>query len=66
MDVDLAGATAVMRQGRRVWLRLDPNLPVAPLIAQATARYPVVDIALEESGLEEVVRRIFEEGRREE
>ena len=60
--VELAGAELVKSEGPRYSLRFDPaRTPVAGLIAAATARYSVVDLAIEEPELEEVVRQIFEE-----
>jgi ABC-2 type transport system ATP-binding protein len=61
LTVDLPGTTETRREGPRVWLRFDRSQPVAPLIAAATARYPVLDLAIEEPELEEVVRTIFAE-----
>ncbi|HEV8229248.1 MAG TPA: ATP-binding cassette domain-containing protein [Candidatus Limnocylindria bacterium] len=59
---DLPGTELVRREGPQVWLRFDPaRTPVAGLIAEATARYPVTDLAIEEPDLEQVVREIFEE-----
>ena len=59
---ELDGTELVKREGPQVWLRFDPaTRPVAQLIADATARYQVVDIAIEEPDLEQVVRHIFEE-----
>lgn len=61
-DFALPGAELVKREGPQVWLRFDPAAtPVAQLIAEATARFQVVDIAIEEPDLEQVVRQIFEE-----
>ena len=58
----LSGTELVRREGPQVWLRFDPVArPVAQLIAEATQRYQVVDIAIEEPDLEQVVRHIFEE-----
>jgi len=58
----LEGTELVKREGPQFWLRFDPaTRPVAQLIADATARYQVVDIAIEEPDLEQVVRHIFEE-----
>jgi ABC-2 type transport system ATP-binding protein len=57
--VELPGATQIKREGPRAWLRFDRDQPVAPLIAAATARYPVLDLAIEEPELEDVVRTIF-------
>jgi ABC-2 type transport system ATP-binding protein len=59
---DLPGTELVKREGPQVWLRFDPaRTPVAGLIAEAAARYPVTDLAIEEPDLEQVVRQIFEE-----
>jgi ABC-2 type transport system ATP-binding protein len=59
---ELSRTELVKREGPQVWLRFDPVVtPVAQLIAEATARYEVVDIAIEEPDLEQVVRQIFEE-----
>jgi ABC-2 type transport system ATP-binding protein len=59
---ELPGAELVKREGPQSWLRFDPVVtPVARLIADASARYDVVDIAIEEPDLEQVVRLIFEE-----
>lgn len=59
---DLGGTELVRREGPQVWLRFDPaKTPVAGLIADATSRYSVTDLAIEEPDLEQVVRHIFEE-----
>jgi viologen exporter family transport system ATP-binding protein len=61
-EVDLPGAERVRQEGPQAWLRFDPErVPVADLIVAATARYPVRDIAIEETDLETVVRQIFAE-----
>jgi ABC-2 type transport system ATP-binding protein len=59
---ELRGTELVRREGPQVWLRFDPAAtPVAGLISDATSRYAVTDIAIEEPDLEQVVRHIFEE-----
>ena len=59
---ELTGTELVRREGPQVWLRFDPaRTPVAGLIADATSRYSVTDVAIEEPDLEQVVRHIFEE-----
>jgi ABC-2 type transport system ATP-binding protein len=59
---ELPGTQLVKREGPQVWLRFDPaETPVAQLIAEASARYPVTDLAIEEPDLEQVVRTIFDE-----
>jgi ABC-2 type transport system ATP-binding protein len=62
IQIDLPGAERIRQEGPQTWLRFDPErVPVADIIASATARYPVRDIAIEEPGLEGVVRQIFAE-----
>lgn len=59
---ELAGTKLVKREGPQVWLRFDPvRRPVAELIGEASARYRVTDLAIEEPDLEQVVRTIFGE-----
>ncbi|MGH2377269.1 MAG: ABC transporter ATP-binding protein [Candidatus Limnocylindria bacterium] len=59
---ELAGTELVKHEGPQSWLRFDPaTTPVAQLIADATTRYQVVDIAIQEPDLEQVVRQIFDE-----
>ena len=61
--IELPGAQWMKCEGTRTWLRFDPaQVPVAQLIAAATSRYPVVDLAVEEPSLEDVVHRLFEKG----
>ena len=62
MRVELPGAERIRQEGPQTWLRFDPErVRVADVIVAATARYPVRDIAIEEPGLEGVVRQIFAE-----
>jgi len=65
--VDLAGALPgvepVKRDGPRVWLRFDRRtVSAADLIAAVAARHRLLDVAIEEPAIEEIVRRIYEEG----
>ena len=68
LDEDVAepsvpGATLGRREGGRLWLSFRREEISAPdLIARVTARYPIRDLMLEEPDIEEVVRRIYEEG----
>jgi ABC-2 type transport system ATP-binding protein len=62
IQIDLPGAERIRQEGPQAWLRFDPErVSVADIIASATARYPVRDVAIEEPGLEGVVRQIFAE-----
>ena len=60
--ITLTGATAVRREGSRVWFRFDPRMTSpAALVGELTRRYAVADLVIEEVDLEDVVRRIFAE-----
>jgi viologen exporter family transport system ATP-binding protein len=62
IEIELPGAERIRQEGPQAWLRFDPErVPVADIIAAAAARYPVRDVAIEEPGLEGVVRQIFAE-----
>jgi ABC-2 type transport system ATP-binding protein len=62
IQIDLPGAERIRQEGPQAWLRFDPErVSVADIIAAAAARYPVRDVAIEEPGLEGVVRQIFAE-----
>ena len=55
------GADVVRVEGPRQWLRFRRDgLTAAELLAAVTAQAPVRDIAIEESAIEDVVRRIYE------
>ncbi|HKE98914.1 MAG TPA: ATP-binding cassette domain-containing protein [Actinomycetes bacterium] len=57
---ELRRARLVRAQGRRCWLAFDREHVSAPeVIAELLARHEVRDLALEEPGIEDVVRRIY-------
>jgi ABC-2 type transport system ATP-binding protein len=61
--VPLAGVEEVKRDGPRRWLRFDRRaVSAADLIATVAARQRILDVAIEEPAIEEIVRRIYEEG----
>ena len=61
--VALTGVEPVKRDGPRVWLRFDRRaVSAADLIAAVAARHRLLDVAIEEPAIEEIVRRIYEEG----
>ncbi|HKF78544.1 MAG TPA: ATP-binding cassette domain-containing protein [Candidatus Dormibacteraeota bacterium] len=59
----VAGVEEVRAVGRRQWLRFRRNrVSAAALIAQVAAVAPIVDLAVEGTPIEEIVRRIYREG----
>jgi ABC-2 type transport system ATP-binding protein len=62
-EPEVPGATLERREGGRLWLSFRREEISAPdLIARVTTRYRIRDLMLEEPDIEEVVRRIYEEG----
>ncbi|HZN14207.1 MAG TPA: ATP-binding cassette domain-containing protein, partial [Acidimicrobiales bacterium] len=61
--LDIAGARVFRVEGRRQWLRFDRDeTTAARLVAEVAAQAALVDLAVEEPDIEEVVRRIYVEG----
>jgi ABC-2 type transport system ATP-binding protein len=61
--IAIPGAEQVRVDGPRRWLRFSrADTNATDLIAAVAARYRVQDIAIEEAGIEEIIRRIYEEG----
>jgi ABC-2 type transport system ATP-binding protein len=53
----------IKRDGPRRWLRFDRRtVSAADLIATIGARHRILDVAIEEPEIDEIVRRIYEEG----
>jgi ABC-2 type transport system ATP-binding protein len=62
-DPELAGAQLVAAQDSTARFRFDRNLQRADLLVrQASERYNVEDVSLEEPDLEAIIRRIYVEG----
>jgi ABC-2 type transport system ATP-binding protein len=60
---EVEGARVERREGPRVWLSFRREEVGAPeLIRRVTSRYAIRDLTLEEPDIEEVVRRIYQEG----
>ena len=60
---EIPGARLERREGARLWLSFRREETRAPeLIARITGRYRIRDLMLEEPDIEQVVRRIYEEG----
>jgi ABC-2 type transport system ATP-binding protein len=61
--LEIAGARVVRVDGPRQWLRFDRGeATAAELTARVAATAPLVDLAVEEPDIEEIVRRIYEHG----
>jgi ABC-2 type transport system ATP-binding protein len=61
--LDLAGVEEVRAVGRRQWVRFRRDrVSAAALIAEVAAMAPVVDLTVEETPIEEIVRRIYRDG----
>jgi len=59
----LPGAALVKSDGPRRWLRFDRRATTAAdLIAAVAARAPIRDVAIEEPAIEDIVRRIYQDG----
>ena len=60
---NVPGATLERQEGTRLWLSFRREEISAPdLIGRVTTRYRIRDLMLEEPDIEQVVRRIYEEG----
>jgi ABC-2 type transport system ATP-binding protein len=58
--LEVRGARVVRSEGPRQWLAFRREEANAPdLIAEVAARYRIVDVAIEETEIEEIVRRIY-------
>jgi ABC-2 type transport system ATP-binding protein len=58
--LEVGGARVVRVEGPRQWLAFRRDEANAPdLIADVAARYRIVDVAIEETEIEEIVRRIY-------
>ncbi len=61
--LEVPGARLERREGSRLWFSFRRDDIRAPeLIARITSRYRIRDLMLEESDIEQVVRRIYQEG----
>ena len=61
--LEVAGARVVKVEGPRQWLSFrGDEVSAAELTAAVAARAPLVDLAIEETEIEEIVRRIYEAG----
>jgi len=61
--VEVAGVTVERVEGPRQWLRVPRGMNAAAVVAALAGRHPVADIALREPDIEEVITRLYREGR---
>lgn len=62
-ELDLPGAEVVLREGAVATLRFDRNrISSQELVGRVSARYPVVDLTIEEAPLEDIIRSIYQKG----
>ena len=53
-------ATVVRREGRRLYLRFDPErISAAALIGRITSRYAIQDLFVENTAIEEIIARLY-------
>ena len=57
------GATLVRSEGHRHWFEVPPDQKVADVVGRLLNAYSVEDLTLEEPDIEEIIRRIYREGR---
>lgn len=61
--ISVPHAEVMRREGPRIWLRFDRGVTTAAaLIADVAARYPVIDLTVEEPEIEAIVRDIYSHG----
>ena len=61
--IEVAGAVVERVDGPRQWLRFRrDNISAAKLVADVAARAPLKDLAISDPDIEDVVRRIYQEG----
>jgi ABC-2 type transport system ATP-binding protein len=61
--VALEGARCVKVEGRRQWLAFPAAASAAPLVAAVAARHALLDLSVREPAIEEVIARMYGEGR---
>jgi ABC-2 type transport system ATP-binding protein len=57
--VEIAGARPVRTEGPRQWLAFPASASAAPLVAELAARYPLVDLSVQEPAIEDVIARMY-------
>ena len=57
--IEVLGARAVRTDGPRQWLTFPAKDSAAPLVAEIAARYPLVDLSVEEPDIEDVIAQLY-------
>ncbi|OII67586.1 methionine ABC transporter ATP-binding protein [Streptomyces sp. CC77] len=57
--IELAGARTVRVAGPRQWLAFPASASAAPLVAEAAARYPLVDLSVREPDIETLIAKMY-------
>jgi ABC-2 type transport system ATP-binding protein len=60
--VDLPGVRVIRTQGPRQWLAISPEMNAAAVVAALADRHEIVDMALREPDIEDVVTRLYRGG----
>ena len=61
--VAVEGAAQLRSEGHRHWFHIPPEGRVADIVGRLLATYSVEDLTLEEPDIEDIIRRIYREGR---
>ncbi|ONH26611.1 methionine ABC transporter ATP-binding protein [Pseudofrankia asymbiotica] len=62
LTVATPGAHVIRVDGPRQWLAFPARASAAPLVAEIAARYPLVDLAIREPPIEDVITRLYTTG----
>jgi ABC-2 type transport system ATP-binding protein len=57
------GAEVTRIDGPRQWLRFPADASAAPLVSDIAARYALADLSIHEPAIEDVITRLYEQGR---
>jgi len=60
--VDVPGATVTRVEGPRQWLSFPAEASAAPIVSALASSYDIVDLAIEEPAIEDVIRRLYARG----
>ncbi|GAA0468784.1 ATP-binding cassette domain-containing protein [Streptomyces sp. NPDC046215] len=60
---DVPGARTVKVEGPRQWLAFATGASAAPIVAAVAERYPLVDLSVREPDIEDVIAKMYAEGR---
>jgi len=59
----VSGARVTRVDGPRQWLRFPADASAAPIVADIAARYDLADLSVHEPAIEDVITRLYEQGR---